>query len=567
MHILESVSHDFVCIPVVHEVSAGIAAEYFNEISDNGKAFALVTAGPGLTNIVTAFAGAWLESRELLVIGGQVKSSDLMIGNIRQNGIQEIDGISIVKSISNDTMRIEQPVAFEVIQDIVNTGRTGRKGPVFIEFCLDAQAAAFESKSITSRSLDKDERLNPNLDLVLNKIASSSRPVLLIGGGVDRKTSTRLRESIKNLGMPVMTTWNGADRISALSSNYFGRPNTWGQRYSNIILQQSDLLIAVGTRLGLQQTGFNWESFLPLGQIIQVDLDEFELQKENPKVDFPVKADANQFLDNFMLKFESHRNLDWDEWMLFASTVRDLCPIIEQTNQIQSADFVNTYQFFDFLSNKVKFGESLIPSSSGSAETVAMQVFKQIDGNYVVTNKGLASMGYGLAGAVGAALATNSRVFHVEGDGGFSQNLQELGTVSAQQLPIKSFILCNDGYASIRMTQSNYFDGHYVGCDPSTGLGLPDWEKLFDAFGIASLRVTSSNLYSDEVARALASPHPHGFLVQIDPNQTYFPKIASKIQTSGLMVSNPIHLMTPQLDKETEKTVFKYFPNESGHDE
>ena len=567
MHILESVSHDFTCIPVVHEVSAGIAAEYFNEISENRKAFALVTAGPGLTNIVTAFAGAWLESRELLVIGGQVKSTDLMIGDIRQNGIQEIDGISIVKSISNATMRIEQPVEFDVIQDIVNAGRNGRKGPVFIEFCLDAQAAIFQSNKVSSHSFNDNEHINPNFELVLDKIASASRPVLLIGGGVDRRTSALLRESIKNLGMPVMTTWNGADRISALSSNYFGRPNTWGQRYSNIILQQSDLLIAVGTRLGLQQTGFNWESFLPLGRIIQVDIDEFELQKENPKVDFPIKADANQFLVDFMLKFESRCNLDWDEWLLFAKTVKDLCPIIEQTNQIQSADFVNTYKFFDFLSNIVKPGESLIPSSSGSAETVAMQVFKQIDGNFVVTNKGLASMGYGLAGAIGAALATNSRVFHVEGDGGFSQNLQELGTISAQQLPIKSFILCNDGYASIRMTQSNYFDGHYVGCDLSTGLGLPDWEKLFDAFGIGAMRVTASNLHSDEVAQALASPRPHGFLVQIDPNQTYFPKIASKIQASGLMVSNPIHLMTPELDKEIEKTVFKYLPNESGHDE
>jgi acetolactate synthase-1/2/3 large subunit len=367
--------------------------------------------------------------------------------------------------------------------------------------------------------------------------------------------------------MPVMTTWNGADRISAFSSNYFGRPNTWGQRYSNIILQQSDLLIAVGTRLGLQQTGFNWESFLPLGQIIQVDVDEFELKKENPKVDFPIKADANQFLTDFVKKFEDHHSIEWENWLDFARSVKRLCPVVEKTNLNQSGNFINTYQFFDFLSGKVQPGEALIPSSSGSAETVAMQAFAQVPGNLIVTNKGLASMGYGLAGAIGAAIATKSRVIHVEGDGGFSQNLQELGTVTAQKLPIKSFILCNDGYASIRMTQSNYFDGHYVGCDPSTGLGLPDWEKLFDAFGIGSIRVTASNLHSDEVSNALSSSEPYGFLVQIDPNQTYFPKITSKIDANGLMISNPIHLMTPPLDEEIEKVVFKYLLSESGNDE
>jgi acetolactate synthase-1/2/3 large subunit len=184
---------------------------------------------------------------------------------------------------------------------------------------------------------------------------------------------------------------------------------------------------------------------------------------------------------------------------------------------------------------------------------------KQPAGTFVITDKSLASMGYGLGGAIGAAFATGTRVIHIEGDGGFSQNLQDLGTVAKQRLPIKMFILCNRGYASIRMTQKSYFNGHYVGCDEDTGLGLPDWEILFSAFGINCITLCSDAPFENtEVQEWLINDAPCAFLVPVADAQTYFPKISSRVTPEGNMESNPIHLMTPDLEESISKKVFRY---------
>jgi acetolactate synthase-1/2/3 large subunit len=219
---------------------------------------------------------------------------------------------------------------------------------------------------------------------------------------------------------------------------------------------------------------------------------------------------------------------------------------------------VNPYDFYIALSKVLNDGDAVVPSSSGAAETVAMQSLNQGRDNIVITTKGLASMGYGLAGAIGAAFAGAPRVFHVEGDGGFAQNIQELGTVAANNLNIKTFILCNDGYASIRMTQKSYFDGHYLGCDASTGLGLPDWHLLAKSFGISSDELSPEANLKSEIERVVALEGPRVILVPINPDQTYFPKITSQIDDRGSLVSNPIHLMTPELSSEVSNLVFKY---------
>ena len=558
MHILESVSKLFVCTPVVHEVSAGIATEFFNEASDGtSKAFALVTAGPGVTNIVTAMAGAFLESRELLVVGGQVKSSDLKTDGLRQKGIQEVDGIEIVKSVCVKTLQITKPLPRETISETISAGSTGRKGPVFIEFCLDAQGApAFkdETNLKATTSLPSDSGA---VDSLLNMLDSFERPVLLIGGGVSRSLANKLEHHLSNLKIPVMTTWNGADRISHDAPSFFGRPNTWGQRSANIIMQQSDFLIAVGTRLGLQQTGFNWQEFIPVGKVAQVEIDMQELSKENPKVDYKINHDANDFMERLVLALERQDNSNWAAWLHFARSVRNLIPLSDPKNTHRQ-EFIDPYDFVQALSKHILPTDSFVPSSSGGSETVAMQAFLQPQGSKVITTKGLASMGYGLAGAIGCALQSNARVIHVEGDGGFAQNLQELGTVSNLNLPIKTFIICNDGYASIRMTQKSYFDGNYIGCDSNTGLGLPDWHKLFGAYGIPVVSLDPKNPFNPDVLSAMNSQGPAAFLVPVDPEQTYFPKITSNVSADGNLKSNPLHLMTPALDREIHDQVFKY---------
>ncbi len=561
MHLLESASHVFTCVPVVHEVTAGIAAEFFNESdAQNGsRAFALVTAGPGLTNIITAMAGAYLESRDLLVVGGQVKSSDLSPEGIRQTGIQEINGMELTKSITVAQLQIRNPVPDQEIVDVINRGLTPKKGPVFIEFCLDAQGspidpvafpkAEFGKAIVDSGSLVSEE--------ILQALSKAKRPALLIGGGVSRQKARSLESELENLPIPVMTTWNATDRMDSRAPSYFGRPNTWGQRYANLVMQQSDLLIALGTRLGLQQTGFNWQEFVPNGEVVHVEIDGAELEKPHPNAKFKVKGDANDFIEKLLPQIHRLSSPDWREWIKFANEVKSALPLSESVNRTR-AGYINSYDFYIQLSAIVQKGDAVVPSSSGASETVAMQALLQPSNATVITTKGLASMGYGLGGAIGLAFSGPNRVIHIEGDGGFAQNLQELGTVRANDLNIKTFILSNNGYASIRMTQKSYFEGHYVGCDPSTGLGLPDWKKLFDAFSIPVTQLNPDNPFSEDVLTSLRNPGPQAYLVPIDPEQTYYPKITSYVNADGTMVSNPLHRMTPDLPVEVEKKVLRH---------
>ena len=560
MHLLESVRHKLTCIPVVHEVAAGAAAEYFNEVHLGSKAFALVTAGPGLTNIVTAIAGAYLESRELLVIGGQVKTADLSRGQVRQRGIQEIDGVAVTKPITERSVLLDSVVDRATFRDLTLSGVNGRLGPVFIEIPLDIQGAKADEAELSTPvpPFAPHFQVAPEASLhaMKEKVAQAKRPVLLIGAGVSRETATALLPRLSELGIPLMTTWNGADRIPSEHPLYFGRPNTWGQRYSNVLIQQADLVIALGSRLSLQQTGFNWQQFVPIGEVIQIDCDPAELTKGHPRVALPICADANIVL----LELCKTTPTDHTEWLDFCREVKKRIPLVEPVNNTRDG-YISPYVFVDQLSQITTGDDMVIPCSSGGAFTVTLQSLSQKAGQRVITNKALASMGYGLSGAMGAAFAAGPRrTIHIEGDGGFVQNLQELGTVSVNKLNLKMFVFDDNGYASIRMTQKNYFGGSYVGCDTSTGLGIPKWDHLFAAYSIPMQRIGPGFQTNPEFLKAFNEPGPAAFMVRIDPEQTYFPKISSRVTATGSMESNPIHFMTPDLDKELASFVFRYLP-------
>ena len=561
MHLIESLNSHLDCKAVVHEVAAGIATEYFNETSDGKRAVALVTAGPGLTNIVSSMAGAYLESRELLVIGGQVKTTDLTKGGLRQRGIQEVDGVAIAAPVAKRAKLIENAMPFYEFRDLVVESWTPRKGPVFIEIPLDIQArdCSFETFEKSIPSLTLPIATTTDVETVRDKIKAAKRPVFLLGGGINRVCARDQMSALESAKIPVTTTWNGLDRVPADSEVYVGRPNTWGQRSANLILQQADLVIALGTRLSLQQTGFNWQEFVPVGHVIQVDLDNAELEKGHPKIELGICADANDFLERLLDgNLGSHFN-----WLRYAWEVKAKVPLIEDINHTKSA-FISPYIFCDHLSDCSDKSDVVIPSSSGGAFTVMMQTFRQRHGQMVVTNKGLASMGYGLSGAIGAAIANpDRRVILVEGDGGFCQNIQELGTVSINKLNLKIFIFDDSGYASIRMTQKSYFEGRYVGCDISTGLGMPQWHKLFPAWDIPSKRIGPKFLEDAEFKKLFDSNGPAAFIVSIDPEQTYFPKITSRITIEGSMESNPLHKMTPELERTTLDQVGIFLPEES----
>ena len=567
MHFLDAARQTFTCVPVVHEVSAGIAAEYFNEISEGSKAFALVTAGPGLTNIMTAAAGAFTEGRELLILGGQVKSSDLARGQIRQRGIQEIDGVALMTPVSKAAVRLEAPIPREQFETLAQLTREGKPGPVFVELCLDAQGASgveesdFGDRAVSCRPNPRITRAAVNEVRAL--LGQSRRPVLLLGGGLDRGAAVRLHEKLIATGIPVATTYNGSDRFDSSAATYFGRPNTWGMRWSNILTQQADLLIALGTRLGLQQTGFNWQEFAPLATLVQVDIDEAELSKGHPVIDIPLLGDGATFLNDLLTALEvqpvsTETRQNWDNWVLFGNEVRNSLPLNDAENS-QHPEHWNPYTFVEELSALAEPEDIVVPCSSGGAFTATYQALLPKLGQKIVSNKSLASMGYGLAGAIGAAVALpGARVLHVEGDGGFAQNLQELGTVASQNLNIKMFIWVNEGYASIRMTQRNYFDGAWIGCDTGTGVGLPDWPKIFSAYGIPCSTLRPDEPLATQSNERLIAPGPQAFLVPVHPEQTFFPKISSRITEDGSMESNPLHSMSPELPKALHDRILTF---------
>lgn len=563
MHLLDSVRTRMVCIPFVHEVGAAIAVEYFNASRDegNGRALALVTAGPGITNALTGIAGAWQESRELLVIGGTVKSSDLSHGAVRQRGIQEIDGVELVSTVTKRAMRIERPVDRDTILDAVLDGRTPRQGPVFLEVCLDAQAAqpfsGVDPIALPDAAALPDVSAT-NVQQVVEWVKSSERPVILVGGGVSRNAVRALGERAHDAGIPLMTTWNGTDRIPTEHPLYSGRPNTWGQRAPNILIQQADLVVAIGTRLGLQQTGFAWEQFVPSGRVVQVDIDAAELEKGHPRVDLPLRGDADRFLAALYASDLGDAD-QWADWRAFISAVRAELPLNDSQN-VTRPGFIKPYELAMRLCEVAERDAVVLPCSSGGAASVSMQAYQLRAEQKLVGDKSLASMGYGLAGAIGVALANPGRqVFLSEGDGGFAQNLQELGTLAATGAKLKIFIMVNNGYASIRMTQRNYFKGAWIGCDAETGLGLPNWQDLARAYRIPYGRLDAkTGLDAPDICSLLDDPGPALIEVPIDPEQTYFPKISSAVQPDGSMRSNPLHRMSPDLPPEVEERVLTH---------
>ena len=566
MHLLESASHRFTCIPFVHEVGATIAADYFNEISEAGqKTFVIVTAGPGLTNAITGIVGAWTDSRELLIIGGQAKSSELSKGKFRQIGFQEIDGVTLCSSVTKASIRVDSQISKKELFELINLSKSPRKGPVFIEVCLDI--------STQDRNVLENDRINYELNLSDNNefnqrnissiskeisslISNSSRPIILIGGGISRDTNLK---PLLDLKIPIATTFNGADRVGIDYEFYCGKPNWYGSRWSNILIQQADLVVALGTRLGIMQVGYNWQAFASKAKIIQVEVDIAETTKGFPKVDAAYLADCNQIAKQIPLILDPKTKSMFVEWKNFIKMVRSDLNLPDKSNKA-GVNFVESSSFIFNLMKITKGNEILIPCSSGAAAyESAMRIISNKGRQLMVTSHAMASMGYGLSGAIGAALAhVDKKTIMFEGDGGFAQNLQEIGTAVVNKLDLKIFIMDNSGYQSIRGNQKNSFAGHYVGCDMSTGLGLPNWEQIGMAFNAKTFLVTAKTAFGKEFLELFNERGLVVFIVKIDPEQTYWPRLMSLIDLNGNVASSPLHQMYPPLSDEEDQKYIKY---------
>ncbi len=532
MHLLDAARTRVVCVPVVHEQAAGIAVEHFNECSDGARAFALVTTGPGLTNIITPIAACYAERRELLVIAGQVNTRDRCPG-LRQSGIQEVDGVALCKSITVRSECLTAPISKREFLGLIE--QDAHPGPVLIEVCLEVQAQAVE------------EQPGP-----IAAILAAIRPVIVLGGLVSRKTADDCLTALEALGVPVLTTTSAIDRVPSASPVHFGRAGTWGgQRSANLILAQADVVIAIGAQLDIQQTGFNWGGYVN-GTLFQVFPDDHELAKGRLKA-IGINENPNYFLPAFL------RDAKWADsgWLEYASEIRRIRPEPNVTRR----GYLCPYMTMRNISLASRADDVIALSSAGGTFTGGMNCVSVALGQRVTVSPAFASMGWGLSTAIGSAFATGKRIILFEGDGGFAQNLQELATVRKHNLPIKIFLFDNGGYASIRATQNKYFGGVSVGCDEKTGLGSPSWISLFESYGITASVLFSTD--TERLANLMESDGPEAFIVRVDPEQTNYPTVASSMGPDGKMRADPNWSMVPALSAEEFERVSKYLPRES----
>jgi acetolactate synthase-1/2/3 large subunit len=558
MHLVDSLGRNkkLQFIVNLHEQACAIAAEAYGQYTNN-LGVSLVTTGPGGTNALTGVAGAWCESTPCLFISGQVKREDMMGDRgVRQMGPQEIDIVSIVKPIIKYAITVMDPESILYhLGKALYLAQTGRPGPVWIDIPLDVQATMIEEIRLKefvrpAEAIIYCDTLCAQIDRVFDLLKVSKRPVILVGNGVRlANAKNQFLELIETLNIPVLTTWKMIDFLEDDHRLYIGRPGSSGQRAANFCQQNADLLIVIGARLDLPQLAFNHEWFARDAQKVMVDIDAAEINKMKIPIEVPINVDAKFFIDQMLAKAKIVNLKDYSGWLNKCVEWRKKYPVV-LPEYWQLKDKVNLYVLVDVISGLLSEEDVVIPGSSGPASEAFMQSFRVKKGQRVFNTSGLGAMGFGFPASIGACLASGGkRTILINGDGGFQLNIQELETLRRLQLPIKIFILDNNGYASIMTTQRNYFDGRYYGSEPSGGLTLPDIYKIALAYGINARTIVDQSNLRDDVKEFLNLPGPAICNVKISPDQVLSPRVKSSIREDGKMVTLPMEDMWPFLDR------------------
>jgi len=557
MHLTDSVGRnpglEYICC--LHEQACAFAAEAYAEYTAN-LGVALVTTGPGGTNTVTGVAAAWLESASCLFLSGQAKRADL-IGStgVRSMGQQEVDIVSVVKPITKYAKTIVDPdtIRYE-LEKAVYLATHGRRGPVWIDIPLDVQAASIDENALEGfnppAQLAHDE-LSIQVSQAIDLYNRSERPVLFLGNGARAAHIKGLvQKLIDTLQIPVLVTWKIVDDVPNDCEFYAGRPGAIGQRAANFTQQNSDWIMVIGARLDRPQTAFSYKNFARAAAKVLVDVDPAEIAKFDAPIDVPVSSDASQFIEEFLRQASKIVKRSRSCWLNRTRDWQSKYPVVLQ-EYWNTQDVVNTYVLMDVLSDELSAADLLVPGSSGPCSDIFMQAFRLRSGQRVVNAPGLGAMGTGLPGSIGACLASGrKRTVCVNGDGGFQLNIQELETVRRLELPIKYFILCNGGYGSIMATQRNYFQGRFTGSDPSSHLTLPDIRRVANAYGIPTAHIHDHGEIRNQVRAVLAQPGPVICAVDVSPDERTAPRVISKVQADGSIVSYPMEDMWPFLDRD-----------------
>lgn len=579
MHLDDAIGHQsgLRCTFNHHEQACAIAAEGYARLT--GKVAAVcVTSGPGGTNAITGVVGGWQDSIPMFVISGQVKRETTTWSTevpLRQLGDQEFQIVDTVKNMTKYAVMITEPAEIRYhLEKAWYLCMNGRKGPVWIDIPLDVQAALVETeelKGFDENSLDRSE--NPVYDSelteqILNKITQAKRPVILAGTGIRLGNAhADFIKLINYLQIPVVTAWNAHDVLEDTHPLYCGRPGTVGTRGGNFIVQSADLLLVLGCRLNIRQISYNYKQFAPQAYKIIVDIDENELHKPTVHADLPIHADVRSVLAELNYHCEQWNHITRDLWKESHQKWLSKCREINQRypavlNQYRGTSALNPYVFMEEMYRQLEEDDVVI-TGNGSACVIGFQTAIIKKNQRLFTNSGCAAMGYGFPAAIGACVARKGkRVICLDGDGSFQMNLQELQTVVYNKLNLKIVILNNNGYHSIRQTQLNLFQPPLIGVCDGNGLSFPSMEKLAYAYGIHYVRVDQEAHLQEAVSEMLMNDDPVILEAVIDSEQNFEPKLSSKVQPDGTIVSPPIDDMYPFLSKEEYQEVKDYLMSE-----
>lgn len=556
-----------------HEQACAMAAEAYARL-ENRIAAVCVTTGPGGTNAITGVACGWLDSIPMFIISGQVRYDTTARYAMRFTeglplravGDQEYDIVKAVEAMTKYAVMIEDPSTIRYcLEKAWHLATTGRPGPVWIDIPVNYQGCIIETDDLKGYDPAEDDAQLPPpveeklIETVLEKIKNAKRPVFHAGYGIRLSGGyPAFRSVLEKLNIPIVTYWNAVDLIEDDHPLYCGRAGNMGDRPGNWAIQNADLILAVGTRISIRQVGYNWKTWAREAEVIMVDIDPAELKKPTLHVELPIWADARDFLEKLDAAAQGTVS-ERAEWVETCQRWKRDYPVVLPKHWQENGETANVYAFIRYLSGRLP-ENSLTAVSNGACCVAGNQAYVIQKGSRMANNSAIASMGYGLPAAIGTCLGGGRKTtICLEGDGSIMMNLQELQTILTNRLPIKIFLINNDGYHSIRQTQNNLFHEHCkVGIGPESGdLSFPDFEKIAAAFGYPYLSAHSNEEMKKAVDRALAMEGAVFCEIFTDTQQVWEPKSSTKRLPDGTLVSPPLEDLAPFLPREElERNMF-----------
>jgi len=545
-----------------HEQACAIAAEAYAKVTNN-LGVAMVTTGPGGTNAITGLAGAWLDSTPCLFLSGQVKRADRMYRpdgtplGVRQRGIQEVDIVSIVQPLTKYAVTVTDPLSIRYhLEKAVYLARHGRPGPAWIDIPIDVQATpvkeadlrGFDPAKISARATDC---LPEQVSDIIQHLNRAERPLLFIGNGVRlSRAESALTELISALDIPVAATWMAMDLIGDDHPRFVGKPGTVAARGANFAIQNYDFLLSIGARLDLPLTGWSAAQFARGAHKVMVDVDPAELTKLAEFINATICSDAGEFIRELLNQRSGIKPRDRSCWLRRCQDWKARYPIVQPEHRAPEGR-VSVYHLAEVIRQEVVAEDQLVSGSSGSGIEIFLFAYRARRDQRVYHTAGLGAMGFAIPASIGVCIGSGGkRTVCVDGDGGFQLNIQELATIAHLRLPIKFFILNNDGYASIRASQTSFFGQPSIGCSEATGVYLPDFRKVAAAYGLGSAIIENQRDLRDQVRRVLHMPGPVVCDVKVIPDEVRAPRVTSIQRPDGSFVSKPLEDLWPFLDRD-----------------